>query len=295
MLGRGTPDRVFISPPERADLDRYATAVRLSASRLLPFAVPDERGLEVALGRQSAEFCTFLIRAKDPAGFHGLVGRVNVAGIIGGRYRGATIGYDAFDPYAGRGLFSEGLAQVLAACFTAAPNGLGLHRIEANVQPANQRSARVLRRLGFAREGFSPDYLWLPMHQQPSQETWQAHDRYALLASEWAGSPRPAAPRLAALVTRSASGSSSQLARLLAVELQLPLLRSSLLGASVWEVLRDSPPGAVVELIDRAGAAGGLQSAGFDPDRVPVIHDSGPAPSHDELLRLSLMVRAAAC
>ena len=35
----------------------------------------------------------------------------------------------------------------------------GLHRIEANYMPRNARSARVLERCGFVREGFAEAYL----------------------------------------------------------------------------------------------------------------------------------------
>lgn len=145
--------RVRVSPPTSADIPAYAEAVRRSAHRMRPFAVADPDGLAPALPRQGPDYRTFLIRALDPAGNHGLVGRVNVNTIVRGAHLGATIGYDAYDPYAGRGLFAEGLRVVLAICFTPAPNGLGLHRIEANVQPANTRSAGCCAGSGSSTRG----------------------------------------------------------------------------------------------------------------------------------------------
>jgi len=38
---------------------------------------------------------------------------------------------------------------------------LQLHRIMANYVPTNDKSARLLRRLGFSVEGYAPDYLFL--------------------------------------------------------------------------------------------------------------------------------------
>jgi len=38
---------------------------------------------------------------------------------------------------------------------------LRLHRIMANYRPENERSARLLERLGFVREGIARDYLFV--------------------------------------------------------------------------------------------------------------------------------------
>jgi [ribosomal protein S5]-alanine N-acetyltransferase len=68
----------------------------------------------------------------------------------------------------------EGLAAVLDLAF----GEHGLHRVEANVQPGNGRSAQLGRSLGFRLEGHSPRYLLIGGE-------WRDHDRYALTAEEW--------------------------------------------------------------------------------------------------------------
>lgn len=103
-----------------------------------------------------------------------LVGVINLNEIVLGNFKSAYLGYYAFVPYAGLGYMSLGLSVVLHKAFSE----LRLHRLEANIQPSNGPSIRLVKKLGFRREGFSPRYLKVAGR-------WRDHERWSLLADEW--------------------------------------------------------------------------------------------------------------
>ena len=103
-----------------------------------------------------------------------LVGCVNLNEIVRGAFQSAFLGYFGFVPYAGQGLMKQAMRLVLTEAFTA----LGLHRLEANVQPNNDRSKGLLKALGFRHEGYSLRYLQIGGQ-------WRDHERYAITAEEW--------------------------------------------------------------------------------------------------------------
>ncbi len=110
------------------------------------------------------------MRAEDAA----IAGYARLSQIVLGGFRNAYLGYSAFVPFAGTGLMTPGLRLVLREAF----GPIGLHRVEANVQPGNERSIALVERLGFRREGYSPGYLKIGGR-------WRDHVRYAILAGEF--------------------------------------------------------------------------------------------------------------
>jgi ribosomal-protein-alanine N-acetyltransferase len=105
---------------------------------------------------------------------HDIAGFVNLSSIIRGNLLQAFVGYAAFVPHDGHGLLAEGLGLVVRRAFVE----LGLHRIEANIQPENVRSRSLARRTGFRLEGYSPRYLKV-------RGRWRDHERWALSAEDY--------------------------------------------------------------------------------------------------------------
>lgn len=57
---------------------------------------------------------------------------------------------------------------------------LNLHRLEANLQPENTASIRLVAGAGFIQEGFSRQYLRIGGQQ------WMDHQRWAIINEDWA-------------------------------------------------------------------------------------------------------------
>jgi ribosomal-protein-alanine N-acetyltransferase len=83
------------------------------------------------------------------------VGKIALSGVMRGAMHGAYLGYWMDLDHVGKGLVTEGIRAVLDWSFGAA----GLHRIQAAIMPRNERSLRVVDKLGFRREGYAERYL----------------------------------------------------------------------------------------------------------------------------------------
>ena len=112
----------------------------------------------------------FVARLEDGA----IVGGIALSEIVRGDFQSAYCGYWASQAHARRGYMTEGLGLLLDHAF----GRMGLHRIEANIQPGNGPSIALVRRVGFQREGFSPRYLKI-------NGSWCDHERWAILADDW--------------------------------------------------------------------------------------------------------------
>jgi ribosomal-protein-alanine N-acetyltransferase len=70
------------------------------------------------------------------------------------------------------------MTQGLSAVIDRAFHDLGLHRLEANIQPNNAASLAIVKKLGFEQEGYSPLYLMV-------NSDWQDHERWAIRVEIW--------------------------------------------------------------------------------------------------------------
>ncbi len=86
-----------------------------------------------------------------------VVGTCNLGHIARGPFRACTMGYQVARRHEGRGLMTEAVGAVVDFAFRE----LRLHRVMANYRPENHRSARLLERLGFVKEGYARDYLFI--------------------------------------------------------------------------------------------------------------------------------------
>ena len=194
----GVGRRVLLRAVTRADRDELLAMNRASRSFHHPWVSPP---------RTPAAFERYAARIGDP-GFARLAicereagaiaGIVNVSHIVLGPLRSAYLGFYANAEFAGRGLMAEGLRLAVRHCF----GPLGLHRVEANVQPGNQASLRLVERVGFVREGFSRRYLKI-------NGRWRDHERWALLREDF----RARRPRRRAAGRRSRGRAATASAR----------------------------------------------------------------------------------
>ena len=84
-----------------------------------------------------------------------LIGTCNFANIVRGAFQACHLGFSIAQDAQGQGLMAEGLRLAIDYVF----KDMGLHRVMANHRPENLRSARLLTRLGFQREGEARAYL----------------------------------------------------------------------------------------------------------------------------------------
>jgi len=92
--------------------------------------------------------------ALDLAG-NEIIATFTFANVVRGAFQACQLGYAIAARWQGRGVMCE----VLEAAMPWAFHELGLHRVMANYMPRNERSGRLLERLGFEREGYAKRYL----------------------------------------------------------------------------------------------------------------------------------------
>jgi ribosomal-protein-alanine N-acetyltransferase len=167
--------RVFIRPPAAEDCAAFIAAVRRSKALHRSWVTPKAKTpfeFTEYIGRFDGQYRHgFLVIDRES---NDLVGVININDVIRGAFQSGSLGYYAFTPHAGRGLMSEGLRLVIGHAFKK----LKLHRLEANIQPANRASIALVKRCGFVREGLS-------RHMLKVCGKWRDHERWAILADDF--------------------------------------------------------------------------------------------------------------
>jgi ribosomal-protein-alanine N-acetyltransferase len=172
MIERG--QRAYLRAPHASDAAEFVRLARASRSLHRPWVYAPETAAQFASyvdrSRSPDERCFLVCALEDDS----IAGVMNLSQIAHGYFQSAYLGYYAFAPAAGKGLMSEGLDLVLRHTFRT----LKLHRLEANIQPDNERSRRLVERAGFEYEGYSPRYLKIGGR-------WRDHERWAITRELW--------------------------------------------------------------------------------------------------------------
>jgi len=93
-----------------------------------------------------------------------MVGHCSLTQIVKGPFQACYMGYGVASSVQGKGIAYKLCQCAIAYAFQEA----GIHRIMANYMPHNNRSAKLLSRLGFVKEGMAKDYLKIA-------DRWQNH------------------------------------------------------------------------------------------------------------------------
>jgi len=158
---------VYLRKPQKHDIEELSDAFGRSQSLHQPWTFTP-KDIEKYVSQPQR----FLVCHKES---NAIVGAYHIAEIVEGWFHSAFLGYEAFEPYQRKGYMYQGLLLILEEAFKA----LNLHRIEANIQPENTASIKLVSKAGFIKEGFSRQYLRVGGTQ------WKDHERWAIINDDW--------------------------------------------------------------------------------------------------------------
>ncbi len=161
------PSRVYIRRVTKQDEQEFTRLMQSSQSLHEPWISPPTNSMLFKYYLQR-------INREDHEGFaicrhmdKRIVGAININNIVRGSFQSASLGYYVGAQFQGEGYMGEGLQLLVNYAF----NTMGLHRLEANIQPENIRSQRLVERCGFRKEGYSKGFLFI-------NGAWRDHERW---------------------------------------------------------------------------------------------------------------------
>jgi [ribosomal protein S5]-alanine N-acetyltransferase len=172
--------RVALRVLQRSDREEFLRLAAESRDLHRPWTYPPERAdqFDELYARSRREDCVCLLACLREGGE--IAGVLIVSQIVRGAFQSAYLGYYAHQRHSNRGYMREAMHQTVDHAF----GPLALHRLEANIQPANRASIALARSAGFRLEGFSPRYLLIGGQ-------WRDHERYAITVDERAAQKSP--------------------------------------------------------------------------------------------------------
>ena len=170
---------VYLRPAQSSDAEEFIELVNDSHDFLQLWVNPpsdlDTFHAAIEQSKDDGSILLLVCMTSDQR----ITGSINISQIVFGKFCSACIGYWIAKEYAGRGLMTS----VLQNLIHLALDPFGLHRLEANIQPANTPSKKLVASIGFQKEGLSPKYLKI-------NDRWEDHERWAISAENLPLSPR---------------------------------------------------------------------------------------------------------
>jgi [ribosomal protein S5]-alanine N-acetyltransferase len=109
--------------------------------------------------RAGRDWRYWLTLRGDPETAPRVIGQCHVSSVVRGTFHSANLGYALDHAHQGSGLMFEAVSTLIDEAMFAP--GVNLHRLQAGHLPQNQRSGRLLQRLGFTQIGIAHDYLFI--------------------------------------------------------------------------------------------------------------------------------------
>ncbi|TME19529.1 MAG: 30S ribosomal protein S5 alanine N-acetyltransferase [Chloroflexi bacterium] len=178
-----TTERLYLRVATDKDLGAVLEFFRSNRDFLEPYEPPRPDGFyserfwreQLSRHRRAFEAGTAILLfmfAKEASSR--VVGQLSFTGIVRGAAQMCYLGYALAEAEQGKGYMTEALREAIRYMFEEQ----NLHRIMANFMPTNQRSNNVLRRLGFAIEGYARDYLLI-------KGEWRDHVLSSITNPSW--------------------------------------------------------------------------------------------------------------
>lgn len=164
---------ISIRPPSASDEALFLAAARRSQASHRPWTRAPATPVEFRAymeRMQQPENCAHMVCYGDT---ESIAGVINVTNIVMGSFRSGYLGYYVFAGHERQGFMRAGLLATVRHAFKV----LKLHRLEANIQPANTASIALVASCGFLKEGYSPRYLKIAGR-------WRDHERWAITAKQ---------------------------------------------------------------------------------------------------------------
>lgn len=174
-------ERFTLRVPDSKDAEAVADYYRRNRSYLQPFYPTfGESWFDVSAWRlklrdyrrQFLDLTGLRTVLFDPDGR--AIGVANVHSMAFHPIYDCLLGYSLDEKRQGQGYMGEALRGVIPVAFQK----FRMHRITAGYMPRNERSGRVLRRLGFQVEGYFKDYLMI-------DGRWEDHIVTGLINEDW--------------------------------------------------------------------------------------------------------------